>query len=93
MAGIKKEKIKGIIIASVVPILQSAWITCCKKHFSDHLEHDIFVVKVDKIKDLISVLLDNPVEVGADRLVNAYCRLEYQQMQTGSDRFWYGDYL
>jgi len=71
MAGIDKEKIKGIIIASVVPILQSAWIACCKKHFSDHLEQGLFVVKVDKIKDLISVLLDNPAEVGADRLVNA----------------------
>lgn len=71
MAGIEKEKIKGIIIASVVPILQSAWIACCKKHFSDHLEQGLFVVKVDKIKDLISVLLDNPAEVGADRLVNA----------------------
>jgi len=70
MAGIKNEKIKGIVIASVVPILQSAWVTCCKKHFSSHLEHDLFVVKVDKIKDLISVLLDNPIEVGADRLVN-----------------------
>jgi len=71
MAGIQKDKIKGIIIASVVPILQSAWIACCKKHFSDYLDRDIFVVRVDKIKDLISVLLDNPVEVGADRLVNA----------------------
>ncbi len=71
MAGIKKERIKGIIIASVVPILQFAWITCCKKHFSNHLEHDLFVVKVDEIKDLITVLLNNPAEVGADRLVNA----------------------
>lgn len=71
MAGIQKGKIKGIIIASVVPILQSAWVSCCKKHFSDHLEHDLFVVKVDKIKDLITVLLNNPAEVGADRLVNA----------------------
>ena len=71
MAGIKKDKIKGIVIASVVPILQSAWVVCCKKHFSDYLEHDIFVVKVDKIKNLISVMLDNPVEVGADRLVNS----------------------
>lgn len=71
MAGIKKERIKGIIIASVVPILQFAWVTCCKKHFSDHLEHDIFVVKVDEIKELITVLLNNPGEVGADRLVNA----------------------
>ncbi len=72
MAGIKIEKIKGIVIASVVPILQSAWIACCEKHFSIYLEHDLFVVKVDKIKDLISVLLDNPYEVGADRLVNAF---------------------
>lgn len=70
MAGIQKERIEGIIIASVVPILQSAWVVCCKKHFSDYLDYDIFVVEVDKIKDLISVLLDNPVEVGADRLVN-----------------------
>jgi type III pantothenate kinase len=71
MAGIQKEKIEGIVIASVVPILQTAWVSCCRKHFSDHLEHDLFVVRVDKIKDLISVLLDNPAEVGADRLVNA----------------------
>ncbi len=71
MAGIKKEKIKGIIIASVVPVLQSSWITYCTKHLSAHLEHDLFVVKVGKIKGLISVLLDNPAEVGADRLVNA----------------------
>jgi type III pantothenate kinase len=71
MAGIQKEKIKGIVIASVVPILQSAWVACCKKHFSDNLDHDLFVVKFDKIKELITVLLDNPVEVGADRLVNA----------------------
>lgn len=70
MAGIEKEKIKGIIIASVVPVLQSAWVVCCQKHFSYNLENDIFVVSVDKIKNLISVLLDNPAEVGADRLVN-----------------------
>lgn len=71
MAGIDKSNIKGIIIASVVPILQSAWLVCCKKHFSDYLEQDIFVVQVDKLKELITVLLDNPNEVGADRLVNA----------------------
>ncbi len=71
MSGIAKEKIKGIIIASVVPVLQSAWVTCCKKHFSAFLEHDIFVVRFDRIRDLISILLDNPAEVGADRLVNA----------------------
>ncbi len=71
MAGIDKTEIKGIILASVVPTLETAWIKCCKKHFSDNLLSDIFIVAVNDIKDLISVKLDNPREVGADRLVNS----------------------
>lgn len=71
MAGIKIDAIEGIIIASVVPTLQTAWIACCEKHFSAHLEKDIFIVTVDNISSLITVQLDNPKEVGADRLVNA----------------------
>lgn len=70
MAGIDKSRIKGIILASVVPTLETAWIKCCRKHFSENLTSDIFVVAVNDIKDLISVKLDNPREVGADRLVN-----------------------
>jgi type III pantothenate kinase len=70
MANIKISAIEGIIIASVVPTLQSAWITCCEKHFSSGLTKDIFIVSVDKINALIDVQLDNPKEVGADRLVN-----------------------
>ena len=70
MAGIDKNKIKGIVLASVVPTLETAWLKCCQKHFSTHLTQDIFVVAVDDIKDLISVKLENPREVGADRLVN-----------------------
>jgi type III pantothenate kinase len=54
----------------VVPTLQSAWRTCCEKHFSAGLKKEIFVVTVDKIEKLIDVQLDNPKEVGADRLVN-----------------------
>ena len=30
MAGIKVDDIEGIIIASVVPTLQTAWHTCCQ---------------------------------------------------------------
>jgi type III pantothenate kinase len=71
MADIEKEKIKGIVIASVVPTLQTAWVTCCTKHFSAHLESDIFVVSVDRIKELITAKITNPEEVGADRLVNS----------------------
>jgi len=70
MAGIDKNRIEGIVLASVVPTLQTAWIKCCKKHFSAHPDRDIFVVAVNDIQDLISVKLDNPKEVGADRLVN-----------------------
>lgn len=71
MVGIQKEKITGIIIASVVPTLETAWLSCCRKHFSTYLEDDIIVVSVDRLADLIQVKLDNPQEVGADRLVNS----------------------
>ncbi|MDK9707732.1 MAG: type III pantothenate kinase [Desulforhopalus sp.] len=71
MAGMREEKIHGIIIASVVPTLETAWVACCRKHFAAHLEHDIIVIAVERLRNLITVQLDNPQEVGADRLVNA----------------------
>jgi type III pantothenate kinase len=71
MARIDKEKFRGIIIASVVPTLKTAWVSCCRNHFSAHLDHEVFVVSVDNISDMITVKLPNPYEVGADRLVNA----------------------
>ncbi len=71
MTGIDKEKIRGIIIASVVPTLEAAWVACCRKHFAAQLEHEIVVIAVERLKNLIAVRLDNPQEVGADRLVNA----------------------
>lgn len=70
MESIVREDITGIVIASVVPTLQTAWLHCCRKYFSAHLKSEIFVVTVDKIKDLITVKLDNPNEVGVDRLIN-----------------------
>jgi type III pantothenate kinase len=71
MARIEREKINGIVIASVVPTLKTAWVTCCRNHFSAYLDHEVFVVSVDNIRDMITVQLPNPYEVGADRLVNA----------------------
>ena len=71
MAGVQKERIRGIIVASVVPTLETAWISCCRKHFAANLQHDIIVVAVERLKNLIAVKLDNPREVGVDRLVNA----------------------
>lgn len=71
MEGIKKHKIRGIVIASVVPTLQTEWMKCCEKYFSSHLDKEIFIVTVERIQELIKVKLDNPQEVGADRLVNS----------------------
>ncbi len=70
MAGIETSSIKGIVIASVVPTLQTAWFACCSKHFSSCLDKDITIVNVNNLKDMIAVKLNNPEEVGADRLVN-----------------------
>ncbi|MFW2367181.1 MAG: type III pantothenate kinase [Desulforhopalus sp.] len=71
MVGIDKKNINGIILASVVPTLKTAWVDCCRNHFSEHLENEIFVISVDNISEMITVDLPNPHEVGADRLVNA----------------------
>ncbi len=72
MAGVDKKKISGVVLASVVPTLETAWVNCCQQFFLGSLDKEkIFVVAVDDIKDMISVQLENPKEVGADRLVNA----------------------
>lgn len=70
MAGIEKNDINGIVIASVVPTIQTAWKDCCEKHFSRYLKREIIVVNVENLKALIKVKLTHPEEVGADRLVN-----------------------
>lgn len=70
MAKLTTADIDGIIIASVVPTLETAWIQCCKKYFRARFAENLFVVQQQSIRNLISVKLDNPDEVGADRLVN-----------------------
>lgn len=76
MAGINKEAIHGIILASVVPSLEAAWRSCCEKYFSNHLENPLFVVSADTISDAITISTDYPEEVGADRLVNSIAAWE-----------------
>lgn len=80
MAGVDKTEITGIILASVVPSLEAAWVSCCGKYFSEHLEKPLFVVSSKTISHIITVATDYPEEVGADRLVNAVAAWEqYQQ--------------
>ena len=70
MAGIDKTEITSIILASVVPSLQAAWIQCCQNHFSVGLRHPLFVVTEKSVRSLVRVVIDQPQDVGADRLVN-----------------------
>ncbi len=80
MAEINKKDIDGIILASVVPSLEAAWISCIKTYFSDALTKPLFVVSSKSIGDFISIKTDYPEEVGADRLVNAVAAWErFQQ--------------
>lgn len=76
MAEINKKDIDGIILASVVPSLEAAWIACIETYFSDYLERPLFVISAESIDDIISVKTDRPEEVGADRLVNAVAAWE-----------------
>lgn len=71
ISGIEKTKIKGVIIASVVPVLEAAWLACCEKHFSNHLYSRPFVVSSDSLDGMVKITTQYPDEVGADRLVNA----------------------
>ena len=71
MADVNPNQITGIIIASVVPSLEAAWLTCCAKYFSKNLKQQPFVVNSKNLTDLITIDTEIPSEVGADRIVNA----------------------
>ncbi len=71
MSGLSVEKVKHIIISSVVPPVESTLRRVCEKYF--HLQ-PLFVEP--GIKTGMPVLVDNPTELGADRLVNAIAAFE-----------------
>jgi type III pantothenate kinase len=75
MSGLEHRNIKGIVIASVVPSLQTAWYRFCTRYFSAGLEQEVMVVDVENLRGMIEVALQNPGEVGADRLVNGIAAL------------------
>lgn len=66
LESIPVSAISGIIIASVVPPLESTLTEASRRYF--HLE-PLFVNHSTKLG--VTVLYDNPREVGADRVVNA----------------------
>lgn len=70
MSGLDISHITGIIISSVVPQLEAAYLACCHTLYIDSARSNLIWVNSDNVKDLISIMLENPAEVGADRLVN-----------------------
>ena len=71
MQGISSDQVKHIIISSVVPPVESTLRRVCEKYF--HLQ-PLFVEP--GIKTGMPMLIDNPTELGADRLVNAIAAYE-----------------
>ncbi len=64
--GIRREDVGGAIVASVVPPLTETMVRSLEKLFGIKV-----IVVGPGIKTGVSVLMDNPREVGADRIVNA----------------------
>jgi type III pantothenate kinase len=71
MSGISVDQVKHIIISSVVPPVESTLRRVCEKYFR---VQPLFVEP--GIKTGMPVLVDNPTELGADRLVNAIAAYE-----------------
>lgn len=66
--GLKADSIAASILSSVVPDTVFPIRRCCEHYFNAAP----LVVNSDTVDLGMDVLLDNPAELGADRLVNAY---------------------
>ena len=69
--GLATSQVKDIIISSVVPPVESTLLQVCESYFK---LKPLFVEP--GIKTGMPVLVDNPAELGADRLVNAIAAYE-----------------
>ena len=69
MAGIDPGRITGFIVASVVPVLETSWLHFARSYLT-HLRQPPLAVN-HTIKLGMKVAIENPAEVGADRIVNA----------------------
>lgn len=70
ISGIDTQLISGIIMSSVVPQLEGDYFSAFSTIFPLVTESHIFRVNSRNVSGLIKICLDNPAEVGADRLVN-----------------------
>src|ERR1019366_2139191 len=65
MDNLEVSGVRGIVISSVVPPLDSVLRQVCERYFKSQ---PLFIEP--GVKTGMQVLYDNPVEVGADRIVN-----------------------
>lgn len=70
ISEIDLQLISGIIMSSVVPQLDGSYCSAFTTLFPAVTEPHIFRVNNTNVSGLIRICLDNPAEVGADRLVN-----------------------
>ncbi len=70
-AGLDTSSVDGVCVSSVVPPLQSMLEEVCARYFKCEP-----VVVEPGIKTGLSILYDNPREVGADRIVNAVAGID-----------------
>ena len=75
MAGLKSKDISGFIVSSVVPTLETVWLEFANKYYARKLQCPPLAVS-HLTNTGITVATENPVEVGADRIVNAVAAWE-----------------
>lgn len=75
MAGLKHSEVTGFIVSSVVPTLETAWLSYADKYFSSHMQSPPIAVS-HQTNTGLTVATENPAEVGADRIVNSVAAWE-----------------
>ena len=69
MEGINKDHISGFIIGSVVPTLETSWLSFAAKYLTNCTAPPMAVSH--QTDTGIAVKTENPAEVGADRIINS----------------------
>jgi type III pantothenate kinase len=66
MEGLHFAEVRSLIVSSVVPAMQAAWGEFARRYLQTRP-----LVVGDNVRTAMAVRIDNPAEIGADRLVNA----------------------
>ena len=70
LRGIERGRLDGMIVSTVVPQLSSEYARMFERHIDDGEDRAYFEVG-PSVRTGMPILVDNPHELGADRLVNA----------------------